>query len=103
MQAGIESESQKPSFPDDTSKVMPALTAFAAPTAYAVFALSQTELYLPPPKLVLIARIGLFGSSFLCVMHQFHAVTISASVAFAPEPAVIFSAYSFAPGAPPPM
>ena len=79
-----------------------ALALFAAVVIEGVTE-SHVVKYCPPPKLVLITMIGKAGLSFLCVTHQSHAATMSAVVALSPAPLVIFSAYSLAPGATPPM
>ena len=70
MQAGQAVESQKPSLPDEAKRVIPAATALAAAAVMPGLSASHVDVYRPPPKLVLMIRIGFAGSSFLWVTHH---------------------------------
>src|SRR5262245_61426839 len=96
MQAGDASESQKPSLPAEARTVMPAATALFAAVAIEGDALSQGAQYWPPPKLVLITRIGYLELSSLWLTHQSHDATMAELLALPLEPEVILSAYNFA-------
>src|SRR5712691_6287411 len=54
IQAGHAMESQNPSFPDETTTVIPAAAALFAAAVIAGVALSQVVKNCPPPKLVLM-------------------------------------------------
>src|SRR5580765_6472061 len=103
MQAGDAIESQYPSLPAEATMEMPAAAALLAAAVIDGEALSQVAQYWPPPKLVLITRIGYLGLSFLWLTHQSHDEMIAELSALPLEPLVILSAYNFAAYATPPI